>query len=356
MKTFACVLSLAASLASSLTLGAVSLHGQHWLALVEQTKTSPSSPSDGSAKDVLAEARKLIADGKPREAVARLQAADTSSPDVAQLLGVAYYHADDHQHAIDQLVAVRDRLAPDSLERRETIQVLGLCYYLTGRYPDAIPLLEQTRAWASDNLELGYILGLAYIQTRQPDAARTSLARTFHLPPESAGAHVVTAQMMLRLEMEPQAESELKRALEKDPRIPRANYLLGQLALFRGRLDEAVALSERELATNPGDAMAFYQLGDAYLRASRTEEALAALQKSLWLNPYYSGPYILLGRLYMKKEQPATAEGMLRRAIQYDPNNRSAHYLLGQLLQQTGRLDEAKREFALADSLQPPGR
>ncbi len=58
----------------------------------------------------------------------------------------------------------------------------------------------------------------------------------------------------------------------------------------------------------------------------------------------------------MRKEQPATAEGMLRRAIQYDPNNRSAHYLLGQLLQQIGRLDEAKQEFAIAERLQPPGR
>ena len=106
-----------------------------------------------------------------------------SSPDVTQLLGVAYYHADDHQQAIEQLVAVRDRLAEGSVERRETIQVLGLCYYLTGRYPEAIPLLEETREWASDNLESGYILGLAYIQTRQPD--RHGLARpNLHLPPD----------------------------------------------------------------------------------------------------------------------------------------------------------------------------
>ncbi len=83
---------------------------------------------------------------------------------------------------------------------------------------------------------------------------------------------------------------------------------------------------------------------------------MAALQKSMWLNPYYSAPYILLGRLYMKKEQPATAEGMLRRAIQYDPNNRSAHYLLGQLLQQLGRAEEARKEFAIAESLKPAGR
>jgi Flp pilus assembly protein TadD len=46
---------------------------------------------------------------------------------------------------------------------------------------------------------------------------------------------------------------------------------------------------------------------------------------------------------------------MLRRAIEYDPNNRSAHYLLGQLLQQTGRVEEAQREFAIAERLKPAG-
>ncbi len=57
----------------------------------------------------------------------------------------------------------------------------------------------------------------------------------------------------------------------------------------------------------------------------------------------------------MKKGQPATAEGMLRRAIDYDPNNRAAHYLLGQLLQQQGRAEEAKQEFAIAEKLDTRG-
>ena len=63
-------------------------------------------------------------------------------------------------------------------------------------------------------------------------------------------------------------------------------------------------------------------------------------------------PYILLGRAYSRTNQPAAAEAMLRRAIAYDPNNKSAHYLLAQILQQTGRADEAKREFAIAERLQ----
>jgi Tfp pilus assembly protein PilF len=43
---------------------------------------------------------------------------------------------------------------------------------------------------------------------------------------------------------------------------------------------------------------------------------------------------------------------MLKRAIEYDPNNRTAHYVLAQLLQQAGRVEEARQEFAIAEKLQ----
>jgi Tfp pilus assembly protein PilF len=70
------------------------------------------------------------------------------------------------------------------------------------------------------------------------------------------------------------------------------------------------------------------------------------------MNPYFSGPYILLGKAYSRTGQSAAAVDMLKRAIDYDPNNKSAHYLYAQILQQTGKLEDAKREFAIAEKLQ----
>jgi tetratricopeptide (TPR) repeat protein len=287
--------------------------------------------------------------------VTRLRAlAPSDDPRVPYLLGVALYHADEYLSAIQTLEPLPDRFAGGSTERREIEQVLGLSCYLAGRFPEAIPYLERTRAWAGGNLELHFTLGMAYIQTQRPDEARAALATTFGLDPESAGAHVVAAQMMARLEMEALAQRELAKAIEKDPRIPHAHYLLGQQAIFRGRFDEGIALTTRELEINPANAMAFYQLGDAYGRQSRWDLSIAALQQSLWLNPFYSGPYILLGRAYMRTGRLDTAESMLRRGILYDPNNRTAHYILGQLLQQMGRTDEARRELEIAEKLQDP--
>jgi tetratricopeptide (TPR) repeat protein len=298
------------------------------------------------------EARGLIDRGQPAAALQRLDALDPADPRVACLQGVAYYHADDPVRAIERLRPLVDKLPADSLERREAAQVLGLSLYLAGRLPESIPFLEQTRTWAPDNLELLYALGNAYVQTRQPDKARGAVARLYRVPPDSAAAHLLAGQTMLRLEFEEMADAELKKALAMEPRLPQARYLLAQTAIFRSRFDEAVALLEKELEVNPGNAMALYRLGDAYLRQGKGAEAIAALQKSIWLNPYFSGPYILLGQAYLRKDEPVPAEGMLRQGIQYDPNNRSAHYLLGQLLQRLGRVDEARRELETAERLQ----
>jgi tetratricopeptide (TPR) repeat protein len=305
--------------------------------------------------DALATARTLIDGGHPAEAIERLRPLDQADPHVRLLTGVALYHADRHREAIAILESVRPQLAEGSIERREAEQVLGLCLFLEGRFADAIPWLERTRAAVPDNLEANFTLGQAYIQTNDAGAARAALAKAFGVPAESAAAYVVTAQLMIRLQREALAEAELERALARDPRTLRANFLLGQLALFRGELEAAIDRTTRELALNPSDAMALHQLGDALLRQNRGDDAITALQRSLWLNPFYSGPYILLGRAYMKKGQPATAEGMLRRAIEYDPNNRTAHYVLAQLLQQQGRAEEATEQFAIAERLSTRG-
>ena len=305
----------------------------------------------------MAAIRQLIQAGQIAQAQERLRAFDAAEPVVAYLRGLALYHADDHAKAIETLTPIVSRLEPGTLERREAEQVLGLALYGAGRLADALPYLEAARAWARDNIELHYFLGLAYLQTGKTDAARGALAVTFGVAPEEAAAHLMTAQMLIRLNLDEQAGAELKRALEKNARLPQARFLLGQMALFRGRLDESAEWTRGELEVNPGNAMAWNQLGDVYVREGKWDQAIPMLQRSLWINPFYSGPYILLGRAYMKQGQTATAEGMLRRAIQYDPNNRSAHYLLAQLLQQIGRHEEAKTEFAIAEKLQgQPGR
>jgi len=326
------------------------------------TEIALAQQAASNSAAALTEERALFNAGRYDEVIqklSRLENGQGRDPrEVSYLMGMSWYHKREYQRALVYLQAVvrHGNEAPgDSSVVREYYecqQALGLSHYLLGQLAEAIPYLEQTVSRFPNNNELIYALGMACVQTRQPDKARAAFSRMFRLASDSAGAHLLTAQMMIRVEMEEFAEAELKKALEKDPRLPQANYLLGQNAIYKSRYDEGIALLERELAINPNNAMAYYKIGDALTRQLKWDEAITQLQKSIWLNPFYSGPYILLGKSYLKKKQLPNAEGMLKRAIQFDPNNKSAHYLLGQVYQQLGRAEDAKQEFALAEKLQ----
>ncbi len=326
-----------------------------WAAAVvvsAQQARETGAPSDPVAA-VLTEARALIDAGKPAAAIEKLRThGEPADLRVAALLGVAFYHANDAARAIATLQPVLMRLPPGSAERREVVQVLGLSHYLAGHITESIPYLEEIRATVPGDVKLAYALGMAYAQTRQPAKARESIARTFNLPPDSPAAHLLTGQMMNRLELEDLAEAELRQVTLQEPKLPEAHYLLAQIAVFRSRFEEGLDLLRAELAINPAHAMAMYLMGDIYSRQAKWNDAITALQRSIWINPYFSGPYILLGKAYTRTAQPGPAEEMLRRAVQYDPNNKTAHYLLGQLLQQTGRPEEARRELAIAERFQ----
>ena len=220
---------------------------------------------------------------------------------------------------------------------------LGQAYFLAARNAEAIPWLERSLTAGVRNPEAVYMIGTAAVQSRDIARARKAFAALYGVPPESASAHLLTAQMMVRQEFEEFAMKELEAALEKDSRIPEANYLLGVMYTFRNDIDKAIAALSREIAINPNFAMAYYKLGDAYSRREQWNEAIPMLQKSVWLNPNYSGPYILLGKAYFRLNQLPNAEGMLRRAIQMDPNNFTAHYQLGQTLLKLGKTEEGRK-------------
>src|SRR5262245_64851241 len=85
-----------------------------------QTQPDPISTA-------LAEARALINEGKGKAAVAKLQSLpDVKEIRVAHLLGVAYYQAGEFPRAIETLAPIADKLPPDSAQRREAVQTLGM--------------------------------------------------------------------------------------------------------------------------------------------------------------------------------------------------------------------------------------
>ncbi len=274
-------------------------------------------------------------------------------PDAASLHSQALsaYKQRHYGPAAELFVQALAKETPGTAPYKETLLFLGQSYYLSARIPQALQYLEKAVAEGLRTNEVFYMLGNGFIQNREPAKAVRAFAAMFLVAPDSAAAHLITAQMMVRQEFEEFAQKELERALEIDPRIPEAHYMIGQLAIFRGQLDQGIDEMRKEIAINPNFAMAYYRLGDAYQRREDWDAAIPHLQRSVWLNPNYSGPYILLGKAYMKKKELPNAEGMLRRATQIDPQNYSAHYMLGQTLVQEGKAEEGRKMLERSQQL-----
>jgi len=283
------------------------------------------------------------------------------------LLWTVLVLADDHSAGVDlykhrqfsKTIETLERAVatekPGTPEYRESAVILGQSYYLSARLPQASAWLQKAVDDGVRINEVFYMLGNCYIQQREPVKARAAFAAMFSVPFESAAAHLLTAQFMVRQEFEEFAAKELEQALVLDPKIPQAHYLVGIMAIFRNEIDKGLDEMRKEIAINPDFAMAHYKLGDAYTRREDWDSAIPPLERSVWLNPDYSGPYILLGKAYFKKNDLGSAEGMLRRAIKMDPGNYQAHYMLGQVLLKAGKAEEGRKMLEESQKLRGPG-
>ncbi|MBI1792533.1 MAG: tetratricopeptide repeat protein [Acidobacteria bacterium] len=265
--------------------------------------------------------------------------------------GLAHYRSREYAKAIEAFTRAAAVEKPDGARYRESVNLLALSYYLSGRYADALPWLEKARLAGQRSPELLHMLGASYLHAGKPEQAVRTFGEMYGVQAGSAAAYLITAQMMVRQEMEEEADKHLQRALALDARIPEAHYLLGELAVYRGQIETGIEEFRKEIALNPNFAPAYYKLGDAYTRREQWEEAVPYLQKSVWLSPTHSGPYILLGKAYLRKKDLLNAEGMLRRALQLDPGNHQTHYILGQTLMQAGKTEEGRKMLQRSQEL-----
>jgi tetratricopeptide (TPR) repeat protein len=316
-----------------------------------QSAPALSSPSSSSLPAGFDSVHRLTEQGKFDEALAILSDLSKATPppkNLAREYGITYYRKGDYLNAVTWLGRAKEENPDD----REVTQLTGLSLYLAGKPNDAIPYLEKVQSWyPSANVDAAYILGVAYIQTKQYANARAAFAKMFQVPPDSAAAYLFTARLLLRFDFAPIAEEYGKKAVELDPQLPLAHQVLGELYLYQSKIPEATAQFEQELAINPGNPAAYYKLADAYSRLQKFDEAEKLLQRSIWLDATSTGPYILLGKVLLKKGETQLAVRALQRAVSMDPNNHIPHHLLGQAYRDLGRAEDAERELKLAEQL-----
>jgi tetratricopeptide (TPR) repeat protein len=252
--------------------------------------------------------------------------------------GADFYAQKKYPEAIAALEKAVQNEDPHSPAYVESTLYIGQSYFSLLQPAKAIPWLEKT----APNVEVNYMLGNAYLQTRDADKAEIAFARLFAVPTNSAAAHLLTAELMLKREYRDDALAQAQKALALDPKLPGAHFMLGEIAVFHGSLDDGIAEMGKEIEINPNFSMAWYRLGEILARQGKWPVAIPNLERAIWLNADFSGPYIVLGKCYFKTANYGNAEGILRHALTLDPNNYVATYFLGQTLMAEGKKEEGR--------------
>ena len=243
-----------------------------------------------------------------------------------------------HERAITEFRRLL-KASPDSVD---TARSLGRLYFLTGKYQEAVPLLEQT-----GTAEASAMLGVALLRLGDLPRARSVLDA---VPLEDYGPELISeiwrGRGVLRIEdgkME-DALYAFRTAVAADPRNIDASLGLAQTYFRTGRYDQCLQALTAVPQTDWDERFLNMQ-GSAYAKSGKLDPAVASFRKAIRRNPMLEEAHYNLGLALLKSGASARGIEVLRNASASFPKSRTIFTTLGIAYQLSGALVEAHAAF-----------
>ncbi len=320
---------------------ALELHGRAAALRAAAQATPGTSPVP---LETLLEARRLLAAGRPMDAISLLRGVLDAQPSCVpafEVLAEAYLDAGRLDEAYNAL-----RTALLGNEKPELLLELGEVELRRGRAEGARDAFRRAvevdpgndRAWAA--------LGLLASRLGDLASAREALDKALAANPMLFAARVVRAEIALADGQQASALAHLQRALQVKPDDPWASGWLGAAYLAGG--DAGTAVSPLALAVKSGLGQFTLALADALRRSGKPDEALATLATAKG-DDLPSG--LERARCLLDAGRPPQAQAALAGLAAANPASVDASYLLGWALHAQRRWAAAAQELANAAAM-----
>ncbi|HVN31214.1 MAG TPA: tetratricopeptide repeat protein [Thermoanaerobaculaceae bacterium] len=294
--------------------------------------------------EALLDARRMLAAGRPQDAIAFLHGVLLAMPScmpALELEAEAFLEAGKLDDAYSVL-----RTALLGNEKPELLMALGEVELRRARLTAARDAFRRVvevdpgndRAWAA--------LGLLAAQMGDLSSAREALDKALAANGTLFEARVVRAEIALADGQATAAFQHLQRALQVKPDDPWATGWLG--ATYLAIKNNATAAEKLQSAVQAGQAQFGLALVEALRRLGKADEALASLARTKGEEPDAS---LLRARCLLDMGRPADAQSVATNLIALFPQDAQAHYLLGVAYHTQRRWQEAEKELALAAGL-----
>jgi tetratricopeptide (TPR) repeat protein len=255
--------------------------------------------------------------GKAAASLARALAADPGNRTVSRMLAIASLETEDYARAASLLADDPDR------ERDASLQyTYGLALVRGDRAAEAEAIFTRLLSDHATTPELSVVLGHAYAQQGNYDAAIDAL----------------------------------RRALQLKPAVADANNALGLIYLKQGKLAESESALRAEVDAHPANINARERLATVLELLGRVEQAAVELRTVLAAKPDVANARYLLGKILLARGDAEQAIGHLEVAAQLAPDEANVRYQLARAYEKAGRPDEAEKAFAVYQSLKEKQR
>ena len=224
-------------------------------------------------------------------------------------------------------------------------------------YDTAEELYREYLDTHQDDAAVWYNLGLLLSKMNNPTEAANALGDAFDLQPDNPLYAEKLGEVLAVLHSFEEAKALFERASKNDnsiyPKVRTADLLF-----LLNNEDKAAEYLEQLSVEYPTEPDVWNRLYLQYIREGKTNEASAALDKEISLRKNLaektncSGEWFAYGTVCLEKCAYTDAESAFRKSLLQEETS-DAHLSLAKVLVMSGRVEEARNEFAAGVSIEP---
>ena len=234
----------------------------------------------------------------------------------------------------------------------ETRSNLVRAYLRAGRAGEALKTANELSAQHKDDVQVHFTLGLLLASEKQYRAGQLELEKAAALQPETYEIQYNLGQACLRANDYDKAELALNRALKLKPDSPEALYLQAQIYFAQKRPVDALDVLVRAHKIAPENTDVIFLLARVSMTQNYFEDAIPLLESGLKIAPNRADLRAALGESYFMSGKTEKAVDEFKTLVATDRTARS-YAFLGLSYRHLGRFDEAKQYFQEGVKLDP---